>query len=184
MVSIFDSFQPKFEKVVQHLTDDLKTVKTGRAKPSLVEDIVIEAYSTKMKLKELASITAPEPHQIILSPWDKTLVEAIAKAINTTQLNLNAIVDGDVVRINIPPLTEETRNELAKLVGQKVESAKVMLRQVRIEAKKAIEEQKDEGGIGEDEIRRQLENLQSKIEEYEERLKKLGEAKEEELKSI
>ncbi len=169
------------DKVIQHLSDDLKTVKTGRAKPSLIEDIKAEVYSTQMTLKELASITAPDPHQLIINPWDKNLLEAISKAVNSSGLNLNAIVDGEIIRINIPPLTGETREELVKLVRQKVESAKIMLRQVRAEAKRKIEEQKEQGGISEDAIRRQLEELQKTIDDYEEKLDNLGKSKEEEL---
>jgi len=84
----------------------------------------------------LASISAPDLHQIVISPWDKSLIEAIAKAISSADLNLNGVVDGDIVRINIPSLTGETRQQLIKLVKKKIESAKVMVRQVRAEAKK------------------------------------------------
>ncbi len=184
MVSILDSFEDKFQRVLQHFTDDLKTVKTGRAKPSLVEDVKIEAYSSKMTLKELASISAPEPHQLLISPWDKNLVETIAKGINSAGANLNAVIDGDIVRIKIPPLTEETREELVKLVGQKLESAKVMLRQIRNELKREIEEQEGKPGIGEDDIKRELDEMQEKIDKVEEQLESLAKGKENELRKI
>jgi ribosome recycling factor len=171
----------RFEQVFSHLSNDLKTVKTGRAKPSLVEDILIEAYGTRMHLKELASLSAPDPHQIIISPWDKSLLEAISRGVNAANLNLNAIVDGELIRINIPPLTAETREQLVKLVRQKLESAKVMLRQVRAEAKREIEGQKEKGGVSEDTIHLDLENLQKMVEEYEEKLESLAKNKEEEL---
>ena len=178
------SFSQKLDKVVFHLSDDLNSVKTGRAKPSLVEEVKADAYGSQMTIKELASISAPDSHQIIISPWDKSLVEMIAKAINSADLNLNGVVDGDVVRINIPPLTGETRRQLIKLVKQKIESAKVMVRQVRASAKKEIESQKDDGGVGEDEIRTQLDELQKSVDDCEKRLDEMGKDKEEELEKI
>lgn len=177
-------FITKLNKVIAHLSDDLKSVKTGRAKPSLVEEVKAEVYGSQMAIKELASITAPDPHQIVVSPWDKSLIEAIARAINSADLNLNGVVDGDIVRINIPPLTGETRQQLIKLVKQKIESAKVMIRQVRASAKKEIEAQKDDGGVGEDEIHSQLDELQKSVDDCEEKLDEMGKSKEEELGKI
>jgi ribosome recycling factor len=184
MASILDSLTPKFQKVTEHLTQDLKGVKTGRAKPSLVEDISIEAYSTRMKVKELAAISAPDPRQIVITPWDRGLLEAISKGINSAGVNLNAIVDSDIIRINIAPLTTETRDQLVKLVWNKVESAKIMLRQVRAEIKKEVENQKDSGGISEDQIKRELETLQEKVQKTELELVDMGKAKEVELRSF
>jgi len=178
------SFIQKFAKVVEHLAQDLKGVKTGRAKPALVEDVMADAYQTKMRVKELASITVPDPHTLIISPWDKSVIEAIAKAINSAGLNLNGVVDGDIVRISIPPLTTETREQLVKLVHQKLESAKIMLRQVRAETKKSIEAQKDAGGVGEDQIHQALEEMQKTVDEYEQKLEELSKAKEAELRSF
>ena len=178
------SFTDKLDKVIAHLADDLKSVKTGRAKPSLVEEVKADAYGSRMAIKELASISAPDPHQIIISAWDKSLIEMIAKAINSADLNLNGVVDGDIVRINIPLLTGETRQQLIKLVKQKIESAKVMARQVRASAKKEIEAQKDDGGVGEDEIHTQLDELQKSVDECEKKMDEIGKNKEEELGKI
>jgi ribosome recycling factor len=183
-VTIDPSFTQNFDNVVQHLVTDLKGIKTGRAKPALVEDVAVEAYGSRMHVKELASISAPDPHQILISPWDKSVIEAIAKGINMANLNLNAVVDSEVIRINIPPLTGETREQLIKLVGQKLESAKVMLRQIRATAKKAIEEQKNQGGVSEDQIHLDLENLQKMVDDYEAKLEAQAKAKEEELRSF
>jgi len=178
------SFSQKLDKVISHLSDDLNSVKTGRAKPSLVEEVKAEVYGSRMALKELASISAPDPHQIVVSAWDKSLIEAIAKAINSADLNLNGVVDGDIVRINIPPLTGETRQQLIKLVKQKIESAKVMARQVRASAKKEIEAQKDDGGVSEDEIHNQLSELQKSVDDCEKKMDEIGKGKEEELGKI
>jgi len=183
-MAVTDSLPDKLQKVVDHLMQDLKGVKTGRAKPALVEDVMVEAYGTRMRLQELAAITAPDPRQIIISAWDKSLTEAISKGINMAGLNLNGVVDGEVVRINIPSLTAESREQLVKLVAAKLESAKIMLRQARAEVKKEIEAQKDEGGVGEDQIKRELNLLQKTVDEFEEKLENMVSAKEEELRSF
>lgn len=174
----------QFDKVIEHFAQDLKGIKTGRAKPSLVEDVLVEAYSTRMKLKELAAISAPDVRQIVISPWDKSLIETIAKGINVAGLNLNAVVDGETIRINIPSLTTESREQLIKLVNNKKESAKIMLRQVRAEAKKRIEEQKDQGGVGEDQIHRELDQLQETVDKFEQKIEEIGKIKEEELRAF
>ena len=184
MSQIIQSQTAKFDKVVDHFTQDLKGIKTGRAKPSLVEDVSVEAYSTRMTLKELAVISAPDVRQIIISPWDKSLTEAIAKGINIAGLNLNAVVDGETIRINIPSLTTESREQLVKLVNNKKESAKVMLRQVRSEAKKMIEDQKEQGGVGEDQIHRDLDELQTAVDKFEAKIEEIGKIKEKELRAF
>lgn len=181
MQQFIDEFQHKTEKVLELVEDDLKGIKTGRAKPSLVESVKIEAYGSVMELRELASINVPDPAQIVVSPWDKTVLEAIEKGINSAGLNLNGVVDGDIIRIAIPPLTEETRQELVKLVHQKLESARTMIRNERAEMKRKIEEQKGEGGVSEDDIRRTVEELQKKVDEVMERLEEMGDSKEKEL---
>ena len=172
------------EEVLALIEDDLKSVKTGRAKPSLVEDLKVEVYESKMTLKELASITALDPHQLIVSPWDKTVLKVIETAINSSPLNLSAVVDNDIIRIKIPPLTEETRKDLVKLVNQKLESGRRLVRQVRNEAKKEIEDQKGQPGVSEDHIKDWLENLQKLSDEVNDKIDKLGKFKETELMTI
>jgi ribosome recycling factor len=181
MQQLIDEFSEKAQKVLDLVVSDLVGIKTGRAKPSLVESVKVEAYNTQMELRELASIAAPDPAQIIVSPWDKTLLEAIEKAINSAGLNLNAVVDGDILRIKIPSLTEETRQELVKLVAKKLESARAMLRNERAETKRKIEEQKGESGVSEDDIRSAVENLQKKVDEMMKKIEEMGESKEKEL---
>ena len=143
MEKILQDFQKQADEIFKLAASDLKSIKTGRAKPSLVEDVKVDAYSTAMTVKELASITAPDPQQIVISPWDKNLLEAIEKSISSAGINLNPVVDGEIIRISIPALTQETREELVKLVHQKIESVRGILRQSRNEAKSQIEESKD-----------------------------------------
>jgi len=184
MNSLLTEFQSQAQEVKQLADQDLKSVKTGRAKPSLVEDVEVLAYNSKMTLKELASITAPDPQQIIISPWDKSVLEDIEKSLASSSLHLNPVVDGDIVRIKIPPLTQETREELVKLVTQKLESAKAMLRQARSEAKTKIEAQEGESGVSEDDIHQQLNQLQEITDTTMNELEELGKGKESELMSL
>lgn len=184
MNPLLEDFSRQAQEVLKLADQDLRGIKTGRAKPALVEDVKVEAYNTTMTLKEVASITAPDPQQIVLSPWDKNLLEAIVKGVTSANLNLNPVVDGNIIRIKIPTLTQETREELVKLVHQKLESVRAMLRQVRNEIKEKIEARKGQAGVSEDDIHRDLEELQKKTDETMNSLDEIGKAKEAELRSI
>lgn len=174
----------QMEEIMVLVNEDLRGVKTGRAKPSLVENLKVRAYETAMSLKELAAISAPDSQSLVISPWDKTILEAIEKAINTSDLNLHGVVDNDLIRIKIPPLTEETRRDLVKLVNQKLESGKKLIRQTRNEIKKEIDDSKGESGVSEDDIKEWLNELQKVVDEYQEKMEELGKSKEKELMTI
>ena len=110
-----------FDGVLEFYKSDIAAIRTGRATPVLVEDIVVDAYGQKMHIKELATITAPEPRSLVIQPWDKGVVAAIEGAIRKSELGLNPVVDGQSIRLNIPSLTEERRKEFIKLLKQKTE---------------------------------------------------------------
>jgi len=184
MNPLLEDFQKQNKEILELVEQDLKSVKTGRAKPALIEDVKVQAYNTSMLIRELASITVPDPHQIIVSPWDKGLLGPIEKALATAELNLSPVVDSEIIRIKIPPLTQETREELVKLVNQKLESARAMLRQVRNESKSKIEGRKGEVGVSEDDIHHDLEELQKVTDETMAELDERSQAKEEELMTI
>lgn len=171
-------------EALQLVKQDLKTIKTGRAKPSLVEDLKVKVYQSSMSLKELASISVADPHTLVVSPWDKSILEEIERAISTADLNLHPQPEADLIRIKIPQLTEETRKDLVKLVHQKLESGRRLLRQIRNEAKNEIEEQEGQPGVSEDDIKKWLDDLQELIDQFNERLEALGEEKETELMKI
>lgn len=181
---ILNKSKSEMEDVLALVADDLKRIKTGRARPSLVEDLKVQAYNSSLTLKELASITAPDPHSLIISPWDKSVLKDIEKAISGSDLNLAAALDNDIIRIKIAPLTEESRKDLVKLVYQKLESGRRLLRQVRNEAKSTLEAQKGQPGVSEDNIKQWLAELQKLIEEYNLKIDSLGKSKEAELMSI
>lgn len=169
------------DKVIEVVGGDMATIRTGRAKPDLVSGIEVLAYGQRMKLFELASVTAPDPSTIVISPWDKSVLKDIEKAIMISELQLTPNVSSDIIRINIPALTTERRNDFVKLLHQKVESGRVMARQVRQEIKEEIDRLKKDGGVSEDEIDRLLEQLQKTLDEYMGKIDGMGKKKEEEI---
>lgn len=184
MQDILEEAREQMEQVVSLISEELTRIRVGRARPSLVEHLKVKTYQTEMELRELASISAPNPNELIISPWDKNILKDIEKAILESELNLHPLVDKEIIRIKIASLTGEKREELVKQIWQKIESGKVMLRLARQEAKDKIEEQKGQPGVSEDDIFRRLEELQKIIDEFQERLDKLGKDKEEELSRI
>lgn len=181
---ILANLKSRLDQAVEVVKKDLGSVRTGRAKPSIVEEVKVEAYGTYMSLRELATISAPDPSLITISPWDKSLVGAVATAINKAGLNLNAVTDSDVIKIAIPPLTQERREELVKLVHQKIESGRVMIRQIRTEIKEEIEAQKGESGISEDSIKSWLESMQKSVDGTILKIEEIGKEKEKELMTL
>lgn len=182
--AILANLRTRLDNTIEVVKKDLSSVRTGRAKPSLVEDVKVEAYGTIMTLKELATISAPDTSLITISPWDKGLVAAISSGIQKSGLNLQPIVDGDMIKIALPSLTEERRLELVKLVHQKIEAGKVMIRGVRTEIKEQIEAQEGEAGISEDSIKGWLESMQKTIDQYMMSIEQLGRDKEKELMTL
>lgn len=181
---ILDLLKTRLETTVEVVRKDLGSVRTGRAKPSLVEDVRVEAYGTVMTIKELATISAPDTSLILIAPWDKGLVANISSGIQKSGLNIQPIVDGDTVKISIPSLTQERREELVKLVHQKIEAGRVMVRGVRTEIKEQIEAQEGEAGISEDSIKTWLSFMQKTIDEYMLKLDAIAQEKEKELMAL
>jgi len=175
----------RMDEVVELVREDLMGVQTGRARPALVEGVKVEAYEGSwMEIKELANISAPDPQSIVIKPWDPSVLKKMEKALQKSDLGVNPVVDNDLIRINIPALTEERRQELVKQVKQKVEAGKAMLRQARLEVKKEIDKQKEQAGVSEDDIHQMYERLQVVVDEYNERLETMERDKEKELMAI
>lgn len=180
----FSSFHQQASKALEHISQDINQLRTGRASAQILDGVQVEAYGTRMRVSEVANISVPDPNMILVTPWDKSLLGAIEKAINSGGLNLNAVVDGSVLRIVVPALTEERRKELVKLLNQKLEAGKVMLRSVRTDTKKEIDQQKGQPGISEDAIERDLVELDSALKTYLDKLESLGDHKTQELLTI
>jgi ribosome recycling factor len=180
----FVVFDDKAKKTLAHIAQDLSMIRTGRASVQMLDGVTVEAYGTIMKLNEVANVESPTPQQLTISPWDKSLIAAVEKAIMSGGLNLNPVVSSDHLFINIPPLTQERRLEMVKLLGQKLEAGKVMVRTLRADTKKDIEKQKGEGGVSEDDITAQVKQLEDKTKKLLEDIDLMGKAKEKELMTI
>lgn len=171
-------------KSIDFLRSELAQIRTGRASPSLLENVTITAYDSKMKLVELAQISSPDPKQLLISPWDKTITADIARGIEAANLSLTPIADEEVIRINIPPLTEERRKEFTKLAHQKAEMARVGVRSIRHDMLSELKRNKESGQVSEDEAERLEKQLQELVEETIDEVDVLVEKKEQELMEI
>ncbi len=174
--------EKKMAKSLDFLRDELAQIKTGRATPSLIERIMVSAYETTMPLLELATISAPSADELVITPFDQSIIREIERAIGARRdLGLSARVDGDLIRISIPPLTTERREELVKVLGQKIEMGKVAIRQIRHEARAVIKRQFEEDEIHEDERRRLEEELEKITERMNEKIEGMSSVKEAEI---
>ncbi len=180
----FSNFTEKMQKALDHVQRDISTLRTGKANVQMLDPVYVEAYGSKMKVAELATVQAPDPSMIVVSPWDKSVLANIERAIATADLNINPVVDGDIIRIKIAPLTEEKRKEMVKILHKKIESGKVMLRNLRTDAKKDIEAQKGTDGVSEDDIESDLKNLDELLKDYITKIEEISAVKEKDLLTI
>ncbi|MBI4089424.1 MAG: ribosome recycling factor [Candidatus Levybacteria bacterium] len=183
---LINDIRVKMQKVLGVLQADLATVRTGRATPALVENITINAYggAQRLTLKELATIAASEAQLLTVTPFDKSIIDEIQKGIMMANVGLTPSTDGNVIRISIPPLSEERRQELIKLMHQKLENGKILIRQVRHEAMKTVEKLRTDKAMSEDELKRLEKDIQKITDEITLLVSEMGKKKEEELMQI
>jgi len=174
----------KMVRAVEVLERDLQGIRTGRASTSLVERIVVEYYGTPTALNQLAGISVPEAHQIVIQPWDRGVLGAIEKAILKSDIGLVPNVDGSSVRLNIPPLTEERRKDLAKQIHRRMEEARIEIRGLRRENADQLKKEEHDGAVGADEVRRELEQLQRITDKHILEVDRVGAAKELEIMEV
>ena len=172
----------KMEQATEHVTSEFSTVRTGRANPQLLQRITVEYYGSPTPLQQLASISVPEPRMLVVQPFDKSTVNDIERALQTSDLGLNPSNDGNVIRIAFPPLTEERRKDLIKLVRNMAEEGRVAVRNLRRHSKSDMEAM--HGEISDDDIRRGEEELQKLTDRYVERIDRLLSYKEDELLEV
>lgn len=172
----------KMEQATEHVTSEFSTVRTGRANPQLLQRITVEYYGSPTPLQQLASISVPEPRMLVVQPFDKSTVNDIERALQTSDLGLNPSSDGNVIRIAFPPLTEERRKDLIKLVRNMAEEGRVAVRNLRRHSKSDMEAM--HGEISDDDIRRGEEELQKLTDRYVERIDRLLSHKEDELLEV
>ena len=172
------------QKSIHALTEDLQTIRTGRANPGLVEKLHVEYYGAPTPLQQLASISVPEPRTLMIKPFDKTTLKAIEKAIMASELGLTPNNDGQVIRLNLPVLTEDRRRELVKHVHHRLEETRVALRNIRRDSMKDIKEFETEKMISEDDRIRGEEELQKLTDRLMTEVEKIGHAKEQEIMEV
>jgi len=178
---ITNKIKPELDKVVSFLERELAKIRTGRASASLVEDIVVDCFGSKMPLKQLAAISSPEPKQITIQPWDKSYIEPIEKAIANSSLGTSPVVDKDIIRVSLPPVTEDYRKTLLRVISEKQEEAKKTIRHWRGEAWEEVQEKTKEGEIREDDKFRAKDELQKIVDEYNKKVEEHGERKKKEI---
>jgi ribosome recycling factor len=176
--------EEKMKKSLESTKEDLNTIRTGRARPSLVENIKANNYGVATPIQQMAKVFAPEARQIVIEPWDKNNIETIEKAIMQENLGLNPSNDGSVIRINIPQLTEERRKELVKILHKKAEKGRIAIRSIRRDANDELEMLEDEGEISEDNMHRGLDNVQELTDDYIGKIDEITEKKEEEIMEV
>jgi ribosome recycling factor len=174
----------KMARAIEAMERDFQGVRTGRASTALVERLVVDYYGTQTPLNQLAGISVPESHQIVIQPWDRAVLGAIEKAIQKSDIGLVPNVDGTVVRLNIPPLTEERRKDLVRVVHKRMEDARVEIRGIRRDAADELKKEERGGTVGTDEAHRQLDTLQKTTDRFIAEVDRLGGVKEQEVLEV
>ncbi len=180
---IINKIKPSLERTLEKYKEEINSLRTGRATPALLESIEVECYGSRMPLKQLAAIQSPEPRLLTVHPWDKNSIKEIEKAI-AGRAGLSVAVTGDYIRVTLPPLDEESRKELVKVLHQKIEQARISIRLLREQAWKEIQDKERAGEIREDDKFRGKDELQKMIDDFNGKVEKLGEAKEKEIMTV
>ena len=173
-----------FNKAIDFLKQDIAGLRTGRASTIMVEDVAVEAYGSRQPLKAVASISVSDAKTLVIEPWDKSLLQAVEKGIRESNLGLNPVNDGRLIRLCLPELTVERRSELAKVLHTKLENARISVRQIREEVRNQITESEKDGGVTEDEKFRMQDDLDKMVKDYNEQIKQIGEKKEAEINTV
>jgi len=169
--------QELVQDAIRHLQDELKNIRSGRANPAIVEELKVESYGAQTPLNQLASISAPDASSIVIEPWDKNILSAIEKAVQESDIGIQPVNEGEKIRLSLPPLTEERRQDLVKIVSDKTEEAKISIRNVREDALKNVKN--DE--LSEDDEEREKEDIQKIVDKANDEVEKIAETKKEDI---
>lgn len=181
---IKSKLRTRMDKTIESLQEEFKRIRSGRANAGLVEGLVVDYYGSRTPLKQLASISVPEPRLIVIQPWDKGALPEVEKAFHKSDLALNPNNDGKVIRISIPALTEERRKELVKVAKGKAEDARVAVRNIRRDGNEEVKTVEKEGHVSEDDSKKTLDEIQKITDEYIENINKLMDAKDAEIMEV
>jgi len=183
-MNLQDQTKAKMSVALEHFKGALKNIRTGRANPGMVEHITVEVYGSPMRLKDIASITAPEARQLLIVPFDPQNASLIGKGIEKSNIGLMPIVDGHSVRLMIPPMTEELRKKMVKICHEEREKAKISIRNIRRDANEAVRKLKADGEIAEDIMKKMEKFIQELTDKFCKEIDELSEKKEKEVSSI
>lgn len=174
----------QMDAAIDAMRREFSGVRTGKATPTLLDTVRVDAYGSKVPLNQVASVNTPEARLIVVQPWDKNLIDDIERGIMTADLGLNPSNDGNLIRVPIPPLSEERRKDMVKLLHKMAEEGKISVRHARQEANKAIKQREQDHEISEDEARRQLDEVQELTDQYIEKIDEMMKKKEEEIMEV
>jgi ribosome recycling factor len=184
MSNVADEAKKKMQAAIEHFKQELKNLRTGRANPAILDHVMVEVYGSSVRLKEVANVTAPEARMLLITPFDPQSAGAVAKGVEKANLNLQPILDGHVVRIAIPPMDEAMRKQMVKLGKQKVEEAKVAIREIRRKCNELAKKQKADGDITEDMMKKFEKNIQDSTDVSCKEVDSLMSAKEKEIMTV
>jgi ribosome recycling factor len=184
MAISIDEYKNKMENTLKIFHEELSRLRTGRATPSLLEPLFVEAYNSKMKISELATVNAPEPKLLTVQVWDKSMVQNVEKSIRDSELGLNPSTDGQLIRVPLPDLTEERRSELTKVASKFSEDAKISIRNIRRDAMDKIKDEQKNNLISEDEQKSSSDEIQKITDEKIKEIEKVIENKKNEIMQI
>lgn len=183
-MSVTDQAKTKMLAAIEHFKVELKSLRTGRASSSMLDHVLIEVYGTQMRIKEVANVTTPEARVLLITPFDPQTAGAICKGIEKANLNLRPILDGNIVRIPVPPMDENVRKEMVKQGKKKAEEAKVAIREIRRKQNEVVRKQKTDGDIAEDQVKRFEKMIQDYTDQYVKEVDDLMHAKEKEIMTV
>ena len=177
-------FKESTRKIKDYFKDEIKTFRIGRAHVDLISDVLVEAYGAKQPLSQIASISVQDARMLVVEAWDKGLIKDIEKGILSSGKNVSVAVDGNIIRVSVPEMTEENRRAMVKTLNEKLEKARVSMRKSREEEKKKIESQEKQGTLSEDQAKRQLKDMEQDTKEAISALEQEAEKKEKEITTI
>ena len=177
-------FKKDFVQAIDHLKSEVSQLRTGRASTAMVEGITVEAYGSRQPVKAVGTIMVADPKTLTIEPWDKSLLQALEKGIRDSGIGINPVNDGKLIRLSLPDLTSERRQELVKVLNQKLEQGKISIRKVREEVREMIAMEEKDKSISEDEKFRLQEELEKMVKGYNDDLEKIGEGKEKEIMTV
>ena len=183
-VDLLGDAERRMQKAVDALKQDLAAIRTGRASSALVERIQVDYYGTPTPINQVATISVPEARMIVIQPWDRKMLTGIEKAIQKSDLGINPNSDGQVIRLNVPPMSEERRRDMAKTLHKKLDEHKVAVRNIRRDVQDKLRDREKKKEIPEDELKRNADKLQKLTDRYIDEMDKVGKSKEQEIMEV